>query len=65
MKVRDLINLPGDEHPDSEVRIVASKRQEDWHNFTYNSRVAGVSELPVKIVVLMATFEQPKGATKS
>lgn len=60
MKVKDLINLLGDEHPETQVRIVDSKRQEDWHNFTYNSRVAGVSELPVKIVVLMASFEQPK-----
>ena len=60
MKVRDLINLLGDEHMDTEVRIVDSKRQEDWHNFTYNSRVAGVPELPVKVVVLMATFEPKK-----
>jgi hypothetical protein len=63
MKVRDLINLLGDENPNSEVRIVNSKRQEIDHDFHYVSRVAGVTEVPVKLVLLMAMFEQPKDTT--
>lgn len=58
MKVRDLINLLAAEDPGAEVRIVDSRKQEVNHDFSYNSRAAGVSELPVKLVMLMAQIDK-------
>jgi hypothetical protein len=56
MKVRDLINLLGEEDPDSEVLLVSWKDQSLWGDFSYNSQAQGVSQIPVNRVLLV-----PKG----
>lgn len=60
MRVRDLINLLGQEDPNAHVNLVDQRRQELSHDFSYISRIQGVSEIPVRLVLLMVKYDGRK-----
>jgi hypothetical protein len=53
MKVKDLIDLLGNEDPNAEVRLVDWRAQEVTYDVSYNSQRSGVSQIPVRTVYLM------------
>jgi hypothetical protein len=63
VKVKELINLLQDEHHNTEVELVDQYDQSVSYGFSYNSRVAGVSQIPIRLVLLMADTSKPKEST--
>ena len=52
MKVKNLLKLLKDEDPEADVFLVSEMDQDDYRDFSYASRVIGVTEIPIGYIYL-------------